>query len=290
MNKKDWTLALLPLLLTVLFDILSKRWALGLQNDVALGWLHLSLHSNSGAMLGLFSELPALLRMVSLATVGAFVLCIFTLIQYLLPIRSLKLRAGLSFLVGGILSNVVDRMTWGYVIDFIFFQFPFWQTPVFNLADLLQWLGYGMILHAIVRDGKKIWPDQNARKQLWINPKFQLKYCWLLMAAGLGMGFVSLVFSYAYFKVTLDSILMAPHASEKFLRPFVYIFLLVTAGFSILMFTAGKLISHRIAGPIYAFEKFLDELLNGKKTKFQLRTDDEFKHLESVAQSLQKRI
>ena len=58
-----------------------------------------ALHHNPGAMLGLFSDLPPVLRIVSLSTGGAFLVVIYALIQYLLPIKSLILRSGMSVLL-----------------------------------------------------------------------------------------------------------------------------------------------------------------------------------------------
>ncbi len=61
--------------------------------------------------------------------------------------------------------------------------------------------------------------------------------------------------------------------------------------FTIMLFSVGKLISHRIAGPIYAFERFLTDILEGKGltkegSALQLRTNDDFKHLEELAEQV----
>jgi hypothetical protein len=45
-------------------------------------------------------------------------------------------------------------------------------------------------------------------------------------------------------------------------------------------------LSARIAGPLYAFERFLDDLAIGKSRKLKLRAGDEFKHLEQLADRL----
>lgn len=38
--------------------------------------------------------------------------------------------------MGGILGNLVDRLLYGYVIDFLSFNFGTYQFPVFNFADM----------------------------------------------------------------------------------------------------------------------------------------------------------
>ncbi len=296
MKRDEWGIVLIPLLICWYFDRISKIWALGLEDVLSFRYLHFAVHHNPGAMLGLFSELPPVLRVVSLSTAGAFLVCIYVLIQYLLPIKSLVLRSGLSILLGGITGNVTDRILFGHVIDFIILGKGSYLSPAFNIADAVQWLGYVMIITAIFKEGEKLWPEFNSRRKYWINPDFQLKYSYLLLGIGLGISFISLVFSYTYLRVTMiefvgqNEILLG-----KFLKPFVTTFILLSIGVSIGLFTVGKIISHKIAGPIFAFEKYIDEILKLEKNQllgfrdFKLRTKDEFKNLERLAQNIRKK-
>jgi len=41
----------------------------------------------------------------------------------------------LSLILGGALGNVIDRVAYGHVIDFLLFYWKDWQYPAFNLAD-----------------------------------------------------------------------------------------------------------------------------------------------------------
>lgn len=291
MKKREWFLVILPLILTWLVDRLSKQWATHLEGVMNFGPLSFVLHHNHGAMLGLFSDLPEVLRIVSLATGGAFLLCSYAIIQYLLPFKSLKLRAGLSILIGGILGNVTDRIQWGYVVDFIVIGAPKISSPAFNLADALQWVGYGLVLYTFIRESDQLWPENNARKQYWVNMKFQLKYCFMLMGVGMGLTIISLVFSYTYLRVTITEFVgNNQFLINKFLFPFVITYLVICFTFCALLFAVGRLISHRIAGPLFAFEKFLDDALNGSDRNLKLRAGDEFRHLEELAKEVQRRL
>jgi len=291
MTKKQWLLVTAPLFLVWLADLLTKQWASKLTQTVSWGPLNLSLYHNHGVMLGLFLELPSVLRIVTLSTGGAFLLCAYGLIQYLLPVKSLTLRAGLSILIGGIIGNVTDRIVWGYVVDFIIIKTPWFMSPAFNLADLLQWVGYGFIVFAIIRENKNIWPEYDVRRSYWIHAKFQLKYCFMLMAVGFGLSLISLVFSYTYFRVTISEFVgNNSYILNKFIIPYVGTYALISIMFSGILFAMGKLVSHRIAGPIYAFERFLLETLEGKDSKLKLRNSDEFKHLETVAEKVKELI
>lgn len=287
MRKRDWLLITLPLILTWVIDRVSKIAASQLTGISTHGPVSFILHHNHGAMLGLFSDLPAVLRIVSLSTGGAFLICTYAIVQYLLPIRSLTLRSGLSILLGGILGNVADRIIYGYVIDFIVLGTPSLSSPAFNLADALQWVGYGLIVFAIVQEGDVLWPENNARKQYWINKKFQLKYCLVLMGVGLSLTLISLVFSYTYLRVTISELVGNNlFLLNKFLIPFVVTYAIICIAFCGILFAVGRLISHRIAGPVYAFEKFLMDVLEGKDRTFKLRSGDEFKHLEELAEKV----
>lgn len=291
MKKREWLLVISPLFVAWLVDRLTKEWATHLEGVKSFGPFSFVLHHNQGAMLGLFSELPEVLRIVSLATGGAFLLCSYAIAQYLLPAKSLKLRIGLSILIGGIIGNVTDRIIWGYVVDFIVIGPPSALSPAFNMADALQWVGYGLILYTFIRESDQLWPEKNERKQYWVNVRFQLKYCFMLMGVGLALTMVSLVFSYTYLRITITEFVgNNQYLINKFLFPFIITYLIICFAFCVILFAFGRLISHRIAGPLYAFERFLDEALNGSDKNLKLRAGDEFKHLEELAVEVQARL
>ncbi len=295
MKRKDWLLVIGTLLLIVFVDQLSKNWANN-SPEKWYGFFHLLLIHNHGAMLGLFSDLPAVLRIVTLSTSGVFLVSIYALIQYLIPVRVFTLRIGLSILVGGILGNVLDRILYGYVVDFISVQFGSWHSPIWNVADVIQWIGYALIVYSIVKNGESLWPGNNARKVFWVNRSFQIKYSALFMVVGMFLTLISMVFSYTYLKVVIEEISgKNPLIIEKFSTPFLYTFLVLTITFSMILFLIGKMISHRIAGPLYAFERFLNDVLDGKGlTKngvaLKLRAGDDFKHLEQLAEQIKLKL
>ena len=62
----------------------------------------------------------------------------------------------------------------------------------------------------------------------------------------------------------------------------------MTALFCSLLFCVGIVVSQRAAGPIYAFERFLNDLFEGKDRDLKLRTGDDFIHLEALAKKIKK--
>lgn len=291
MRKREWLFVLMPLLLTWGLDRVTKLWATTLTGVITNGPLSFVLHHNHGAMLGLFTDLPGVLRIVTLSTGGAFILCTYAIIQYLLPIKSLLLRCGLSALIGGILGNVADRIIWGFVVDFIVVGKPGLSSPAFNLADAFQWVGYLMIVIAIIKEGKLLWPENDLRKHYWVNRRFQLKYSFFLMSVGIGLAVVSLVFSYTYMRVTISELVgNNQFLLNKFLVPFVITYIIICLTFCGILFALGKYLSHRIAGPLYAFERFLEESLEGSTKPLKLRAGDEFRHLEQLSLKISERL
>lgn len=295
MKRKDWVGIVCFLIFILFIDQLTKYWASGI-TEINYGFIKFILVHNHGAMLGLFSELPAVLRIVTLSTSGMFVLSLYALIQYLIPGRLIPLRLGLTILVGGILGNVLDRILYGYVVDFISISIAQWNSPVWNLADAIQWVGYGISVYSIVKNGQLLWPDNNIRKTFWVNKKFQIKYAVLFTVIGLFLTSISLVFSYTYLKVTIEEI-AGPNRLliEKFSEPLLYTYLILAMTYSLILFLFGKMISHRIAGPLFSFERFLKDILDGKGlTKngkaLQLRSNDEFQHLEELAEQIRAKL
>ena len=291
LRKIDWLWIILALVLTWGIDRYTKIWALGLIGIKSYGFINLSLHYNPGAILGLFSQLPAVLRVVTLSTGGAFLIFTFLILQYLIPARAIALRIGMSLLLGGILGNVMDRIMWGHVVDFISFRISNWGSPIFNIADAIQWVGHALVMYSLIRHADLFWPESNTRKTQWVNIKFQLKYCFILMSVGLGMGVVSGTLSYTYFRVTLLTISGENHALLKqFLIPFTLSFIAVNGIFIWVLFLVGKVISLRVAGPVFAFERYVDELLLGKFRPFKVRRSDEFQHLNIIGEKLKEHL
>jgi signal peptidase II len=119
-------------LLVSLCDYLSKDWirrnfALGESRNILGSYLRFSHWSNSGASFGILQGAAPYLALVS---VGCVILAIL-----IYP----KLRKGgplgvtsLGLIAGGALGNLLDRVRFGSVTDFISLSF---FAPVFNVAD-----------------------------------------------------------------------------------------------------------------------------------------------------------
>lgn len=111
-------------------DRVSKYWvthSLTLGEQLFPSWpVHIYYTINSGAA---FSILPDADWLFLAVAVGVVVVIGWK--WRLLALQPGWVQAGVGLLLGGALANAVDRVTQGYVVDFI--QFPHW--PIFNVAD-----------------------------------------------------------------------------------------------------------------------------------------------------------
>ncbi len=100
---------------------------------------------------------------VSLLSVVSAIFCVVVVIYMIRqrPVHPL-LGSALSLMLGGAFSNMLDRIFYGYVVDFI--NLGFINFPVFNIADIGITCGAAMvILYALIfdRSGKNTDMDKN---------------------------------------------------------------------------------------------------------------------------------
>ena len=81
---------------------------------------------NTGTAFSLFSSYGSLLLIISI-----FVAVFFTIYFLMIEKPKLTMRLFISLVVAGALGNIIDRVRFGYVNDFI--DVGFW--PIFNIAD-----------------------------------------------------------------------------------------------------------------------------------------------------------
>ena len=105
--------------------------------------LHLTYVQNTGAAFGLFPGYPRVFVMLAVVVAG----WIIVELTRTRP-RAWPVETGLLVILGGALGNLIDRLRFGYVVDFI--DLRVW--PVFNLADSAVTIGVGLLLwHAFRR-------------------------------------------------------------------------------------------------------------------------------------------
>ncbi len=138
---------MLPLLITLsitVLDQLTKLWVradfvLGESREVIPGFFHLTYLRNPGAAWGMFGGHNTVLTLLSIV----MLMVIFIFRRSFLS-DTWEHRTALGLMAGGIIGNLMDRVRYGYVVDFLDFNIFGYGWPVFNVADTAICVGVGI--------------------------------------------------------------------------------------------------------------------------------------------------
>jgi signal peptidase II len=83
-------------------------------------------------------------RLLSIMTVG-IIAFVFWLARQTSPANWLA-RLGFTMIIGGAIGNLIDRVIYGHVVDYVLFHTLSWSFAVFNLADALISVGAALII------------------------------------------------------------------------------------------------------------------------------------------------
>lgn len=172
-------------LLVVIIDQVSKQWISDslqmYQTVTVMPMLNIYLAHNPGAAFSFLSAAGGwqrwLFTLIALAVSVGLIMWIRRL-----PPQERGLAIGLAFILGGALGNVIDRILFGYVIDFIQFYYPGQRClpgfsllqsaggtqciwPTFNIADSAITIGVAvLILDGIISLRRKRHADISKRE------------------------------------------------------------------------------------------------------------------------------
>ncbi|MBU6152774.1 MAG: signal peptidase II [Bdellovibrionales bacterium] len=280
---RDWVLKFALFLGCVLIDQISKKsvGALSTWNTSLPGFFFFESHQNPGFIFQTLSDVSVMARVVFTCSLFALLAFAYFIIQNLLTHPLRRLRIALTLLLGSIAGNSLDRALLGGAIDFICIRTGS-DLIYFNFADVIMWLGTSMTMISLVQDRDLIWHPDSSRKTLLINRGLQLRIA----------TFTTLIVFFAFLVLTFFSFTFLTHvlhhdAAEAGLAyligisPLLLLFLAITFYFSIVF-------SHRIAGPLHAFRKFVERLSESPEQRLILRKSDEHKELEVLAEKLRK--
>lgn len=106
--------------------------------------------TNTGAAFGMFPQLGGIFMVIAIVVIASIVI-----FYHHLPTYNFWVRLSLGLQLGGALGNLLDRITRGYVVDFV--DIGFW--PIFNLADLSIVLGVTILAYYL-------WSEENSLEQV----------------------------------------------------------------------------------------------------------------------------
>lgn len=135
-------------LVVLVLDQLTKWVALDVLDlaarpIVVTSFFNLVMVWNRGVSFGMLNALgpyaPWLLSGLALAVVAG-------LLVWLRRCDQMMTAIGLGLVIGGALGNVIDRVRYGAVVDFLDFHVAGYHWPAFNVADAGICVGAGLIL------------------------------------------------------------------------------------------------------------------------------------------------
>ena len=146
MNKK----IVLGSLCLLIVDIVTKmlidyNFSLMSRKDIIPNFFAITKVYNYGASWNILTGHVIILIAISILIL--FLLYLYHK-KFLLNIRNI---IAFSLLFGGILGNLLDRILYGYVIDFLDFNIFGYDYPVFNLADTFIVVGIILLIIAIYK-------------------------------------------------------------------------------------------------------------------------------------------
>ena len=105
----------------------------GEKHELINGLLTLVHSRNNGFAFGLLQKAPASVQSIFFVGVPVFALILIVLIFIKLQDNQMLSSVALTTILGGAIGNLIDRLHYGYVIDFL--DIHLFRMPPFNVAD-----------------------------------------------------------------------------------------------------------------------------------------------------------
>jgi len=138
--SKKHVIFLITLLLVVGLDQISKMYVISVMtlhasHPVIDGFFNIIHVQNPGAAFGFLANAAPMFRSLFLIVVSAA--AIVMILWFLAKNKSagMFLTFALSLILGGAMGNLLDRIRFGSVVDFLDFYIASWHWPAFNVAD-----------------------------------------------------------------------------------------------------------------------------------------------------------
>ena len=138
-------LPIIAVVILILLDQGTKFWALASLKPIhnmtlVEGFMDLTFVENRGVAFGMFSGQ----RWFILLLTGIIAVRLIWFYKVMPKKKEyFPLRVSLVMVLSGAIGNIIDRLFRGYVVDF--FEFTFFEWPVFNVADIYVVVGVTLL-------------------------------------------------------------------------------------------------------------------------------------------------
>lgn len=151
-KTKNYKLLLGVALAILILDQITKQWVirsffLGESVSILPSFFNLTYIRNTGAAFGIFATAHPAFRVPFFFVVPIIALISIAYVFRKVPPEDTKMSVALSLVMGGAVGNLIDRVVYGYVIDFLDFHWDrAYHFPAFNVADSAICVGVGLLM------------------------------------------------------------------------------------------------------------------------------------------------
>lgn len=125
--------------------LIDSNLALNQTIPVIDGLFNITYVRNTGIAFGIFNTVSSPVKSVFLSIFTAGAVAGVLIYSLRSAIGNRLLQVGLSLIFAGAVGNLYDRITRGYVIDFLEFYYRTYHWPSFNVADTAISIGVGLL-------------------------------------------------------------------------------------------------------------------------------------------------
>jgi signal peptidase II len=118
------------------------------------GLLNLTRVHNTGAAFGMMNAMDFPYKTVIVGLIATAALTGLALYAATLDPAQRLSRLGLAFIIGGAAGNLIDRIAYGYVLDFVDAYYANWHFWAFNVADAAITVGVALMILDILGVGR----------------------------------------------------------------------------------------------------------------------------------------
>lgn len=151
MNKKTYIIALIILIIDQISkSLIEVSYNLGDSISVINNFFNITVVHNTGGAWSIFNNHSYIFIIFS-------IIAIIVLFKFMFSFKN-NYRNNIAFAltIGGILSNLADRIFLGYVRDFLDFKIFNYDYPIFNIADITIVIGIMLLIIAIIKGEDKV--------------------------------------------------------------------------------------------------------------------------------------
>lgn len=140
LEPRQYRFLALTVAIIVIVDQVTKAMILSTMTlhqsiPVINGLFHLTYIRNPGAAFGLFADKGNDLRILFFVTVSVIAILFLISLYSKIPEKNFMGRLAIGMVLGGAIGNLIDRIRFGEVVDFLDFFISSHHWPAFNVAD-----------------------------------------------------------------------------------------------------------------------------------------------------------